>query len=154
MNYILKIEWDDGEQSIEIGASKDEQAVITDAEVMLDTIDNTTRNKSKAVLAKINVKGQIIGKGQGITKLKDSLRDIFLWATDFSVDTTYRKVTLTVKEDEANVLRTYEIENMFVRDYRETYRNSVEEGGQGDKGGMFELNLTQRENNLTTILVL
>ena len=152
MNYTLKIEWDDGEQSIEIGASKEEQAVITDAEVMLDTIDDTTRNKSKAMLAKINVKGQIIGKK--IPKLKDSLRDIFLWATDFSVDTTYRKVTLTVKEDEATVLRTYEIENMFVRDYKETYRNSDEKGGQGDKGGMFELDLTQQENDLDKIVVL
>ena len=132
MNYILKIEWDDGEQSIEIGATNEEQVVITDAEVMLDTIDNITRNKSKAMLAKINVKGQIIG--QKIPKLKDSLRGIFLWATDFSIRTTYRKVTLTVKEDETTVLRTYEIENMFVRDYKETYRNSDEQGGQGDKG--------------------
>ena len=152
MNYILKIEWDDGEQSIEIGATKEEQVVITDAEVMLDTIDNTTRNKSKAMLAKINVKGQIIG--QKIPKLKDSLRGIFLWATDFSISTTYRKVTLTVKEDDTTVLRTYEIENMFVRDYKETYRNSDEQGGQGDKGGMFELDLTQQENDLDKILVL
>ena len=149
MNYILKIEWDDGEQSVEIGATQEEKTVITDAEVMLDTIDNTTRNKSKAVLAKINVKGQIIGKKA--PKLKDSLRGIFLWATDFSVSTTYRKVTLTVMEDDEIVLRTYEIENMFVRDYRETYRNSDQQGGQGDKGGMFELNLTQQENDLDRI---
>ena len=152
MIYTLKVEWDDGEKLIEIGESKDEQAVITDAEVFLDTIDDTTRNKSKAMLAKINVKGQIIGKK--IPKLKDSLLDIFNWARDFEVDSTYRKVTLTIKEDAATVLRTYEIQNMFVRDYKETYQNSDQKGGQGDKGGMFELALTQQENDLKKILVL
>ncbi len=43
---------------------------------------------------------------------------------------------------------------MFVRDYKETYRNSDEKGGQGDKGGIFELYLTQQENDLDKILVL
>lgn len=152
MIYTLKIEWDDGEKTIEIGATKEEQVVITDAEVMLDTVDDYTRNKSKAMLAKISVKGQILGTKA--PKLKESLRDIFLWATDFEVDTTYRKVTLTVKESSNNVLRTYEIENMFVSDYKEKYRNSDEKGGQGDKGGIFELYLTQQENDLDKILVL
>lgn len=152
MNYVLKIEWDDGEQSIEIGESKEEQAVITDAEVMLDTIDDNTRNKSKAMLARVNVKGQIVGKK--IRDLREKLIDIFNWAKDLSVDTTYRKVTLIVKEDESTDLRKYEIENMFVRDYKETYHNSDEKGGQGDKGGMFELDLTQQENDLDKVYVL
>lgn len=152
MIYTLKIEWEDGDKTIEIGATKEEQVVITDAEVMLDTVDDYTRNKSKAMLAKISVKGQILGtKAQ---KLKESLREIFLWATDFKVNSTYRKVILTIKEDETTVLRTYEIQNMFVRDYKEIYQNSEQKGGQGDKGGMFELYLTQQENDLDNILVL
>lgn len=152
MIYTLKIEWDDGEKAIEIGASEEEENVITDGEIFLNTIDENTRNKSKAMLAEINVKGQIIGKKS--PKLRESLRDIFNWARDFEVDTTYRKVTLTIKESSTTVLCTYEIENMFVRSYKETYQNSNQKGGQGDKGGMFELDLAQQENDLKKILVL
>ena len=153
MDYILKVEWDEGDNVIEIGGVKEEKPVITSAEVWLDTIDDDTSKKSKAMLARVNIKGKFLS-GSEAPKLKEKLRDIFLWAMDFKMSTTYRKVTLTVKEDEETVFRTYEFDKIFVRDYKEIFKNSDEEGSDGDKGGTFELDLTQQDNQLDTIEVL
>ena len=153
MDYILKVEWDEGDRVIEIGEVKEEKPVITSAEVWLDTIDDDTSKKSKAMLARVNIKGKFLS-GSEAPKLKEKLRDIFLWAMDFKMSTTYRKVTLTVKEDEETVFRTYEFDKIFVRDYKEIFKNSDEEGSDGDKGGTFELDLTQQDNQLDTIEVL
>lgn len=153
MDYILKVEWDEGDNVIEIGGVKEEKPVITSAEVWLDTIDDDTSKKSKAMLARVNIKGKFLS-GSEAPKLKEKLREMFLWAMDFKMSTTYRKVTLTVKEDEETVFRTYEFDKIFVRDYKEIFKNSDEEGSDGDKGGTFELDLTQQDNQLDTIEVL
>ena len=154
MIYVLKVECDDEDKSVEIGAANNETAVITDVVVWLDTIDDDTNSKSKQMLARVDIQGQILGRAQNAPELKDKLRKIFLWAMDFDIDTTYRKVTLVVKEDETHILRTYEFDKMFIRDYKENYISSGEKGKSGDKPGTFKIELTQQENQLDTIEVL
>ena len=130
--YELKIE--SSEETIEIK----EENTIYYAAVILDTINEDTQQKANAILAKMTVRGKIE------PTINDSLIKISEWARDLKKDTTYRKVTLTIKEDEVgSILRTYEIPLMFVCDYREIYGEPKE-----DKPNVFELKLTQKENYL------
>lgn len=130
--YELKIESSDG--TIEIK----ENNTIYFAEVALNTINEKTQQKSNAILATVTLRGEIK------STINDSLIKISEWARDLKKETTYRKVTLTIKEDEVgSILRTYEIPLMFVCHYREIY-----DGPEGDKQGIFELKLTQKETCL------
>ncbi|MBD3879630.1 MAG: hypothetical protein SR1Q5_08100 [Quinella sp. 1Q5] len=129
--YELKIE--SGDNVIEIK----EDSTIYFAEVFLDTINNNTQKKSNAMLACVTIQGNIDAS------INDRLINISEWARDLNDKTTYRKVTLTVKEDATTILRTYEIPDMFVCDYREVYGNPSD-----DKTSFFELNLTQKETKL------
>lgn len=129
--YELKVE--SGDNVIEIT----EENTIYFAEVFLDTINNDTQKKSNAMLARVTIQGNID------VSINDSLIKISEWARDLNDKTTYRKITLTVKEDATTILRTYEIPDMFVCDYREVYGNPSD-----DKTAFFELNLTQKENKL------
>ena len=129
--YELKIE--SGDNVIEIT----EESTIYFAEVFLDTINNDTQKKSNAMLARVTIQGNID------ESINDRLIKISEWARDLNDKTTYRKVTLTVKEDATTILRTYEIPDMFVCDYREVYGNPAE-----DRSEIFELELTQRETKL------
>ena len=130
--YELKIE-SDGE-SIEIT----EPNMIYFAQVSFDTLADATQKKSNAILAYMVVQG-IIDE-----TINDSLLKISEWARDLNDATTYRKVTLTIKEDAVGkVLRTYEIPAMFVCDYNEIYGDPKD-----DRPAFFELKLTQRENRL------
>lgn len=130
--YELRIEC--GDDVIEIT----EENTIYFAEVFLHTLNKDTQKKSNAMLALMTIQGGIK------SSINDSLIKISEWARDLKNETTYRKVILTMKEDEAGVpLRTYEIPDMFVCDYREIYGNPSD-----DKTAFFELNLTQKENQL------
>lgn len=130
--YELKIEA--GEDKIEIN----EDNMIYYAEIHLDTINDSVQTKSNGLLARMTLRGKID------PSINDSLVKISAWARDLKKETTYRKVTLTIKEDEAGIiLRTYEIPAMFVCDYREIYGNP-----EDDKTAIFKLELTQKENEL------
>ena len=131
--YELKIE--QGDNVIEIT----EDNAIDFADVTIDTLNNDTQKKSNALLARMTIQGKID------SSINDRLIKISEWARDLKNESTYRKVTLTVKEDPVTVLRTYEIPDMFVCDYSETYRSPKDENGDGS---FFELNLTQKENKL------
>ena len=129
--YELKIE--SGDNVIEIT----EESTIYSAEVFLDTINNDTQKKSNAMLARVTIQGKID------VSINDRLINISEWARDLNDKTTYRKVTLTVKEDATTTLRTYEIPDMFVYDYCEIYGDPID-----NKTAFFELKLTQKENQL------
>ena len=133
--YALKIE--SAKEPIEIT----EKNMITSAEVVFDTINNNTQKKSNAILAKMTLCGKIA------TEINDSLIKISEWARDLKNETTYRKVTLTIYEDEdGQVLRIYELPDMFVCDYKEIYKSASE-----NDAFTFELKLTQRENRLDIV---
>ena len=139
IDYELKIESSEGE--IVINA----ESVITSAEVMFDTINNDTRTKSNAILARMTICG-IISTGKD-TSINDEAIKLSDWARDLNSGTTYRKVTLTVKDDStASIFRIYEIPDMFVCDYKESFKSS-----DINDAYTFELKLTQSANKLKEI---
>lgn len=136
--YELKVESDEGEIVI------DAEKMITTAEVMFDTINNDTKTKSNAILARMTICGNITnGKDTSINEQAIKLSE---WARDLKNDTTYRNVTLTVKTDEYTILRIYEFPDMFVCDYKESFKSS-----DTNDAYTFELKLTQSENKLKEI---
>ena len=136
--YELKVESDEGEIVI------DKEKMITSAEVMFDTINNDTKTKSNAILARMTICGNITnGKDTSVNEQAIKLSE---WARDLKNDTTYRNVTLTVKTDEFTILRIYEIPDMFVCDYKESFKSS-----DVNDAYTFELKLTQSENKLKEI---
>lgn len=153
MFYTLKVEWDDGDQSIVIGNGEDdnnkENNVITKAIVHIDTLDDNTNTKSEQLLARIKIEGKIPKDKTLAGFVENQLREIFKWSVDCVGDTTYRKVTLEVMEKGNVSKRKFVFENVFVRDYVEEYDSSA-----GDKDGTFKLDLTQRENELNTIEII
>ena len=151
MFYTLKVEWDDGDQTIEIGDvgndKNKENSIITKVAVKFDTIDDDTNTKSSQMLARIKIEGKIPTDNQ--VNIFEKLSKLSDWSRDFVSRTTYRKVILTINESANNTLRQYEFENIFVRDYIEEY-----DIDKKDADGKFELNLTQRENMLDAINIL
>ena len=138
MQYELKIE--SSGESIEIV----EKNMITSAEIMFDTINNDTKAKSNAILARLTICGKIYsGKDGDIT---DKMVKISNWSRDLNEETTYRNVNFTVKSDGGAELRTYEIPDMFVCDYKEIYKSD-----ENKDTTTFELKLTQSANKLSEI---
>lgn len=129
--YELKVEA--GDNVIEIK----EENTIYFADVSIDTINDDTQKKSNAILARMTLQGKID------PSINDALMKISEWARDLKNETTYRKVTLTIKDAEDSILRTYEIPDMFVCDYSEVYGDPDNENGT-----FFSLKLTQKENQL------
>lgn len=142
-NYSMKIKMEDEE--IILGVEKDDD--ITSMEIMLDTVDDKTLTKSKAMLMKVEVKGNIH------TVNKDKLRKIFLWAKELEIDSAYCDVILEIKTGKSTPLRTYQLEKVFVCKYMEFYRDSNDNEG-GDFGGTYEFTLVQKKNELDTINIL
>ena len=139
--YELKIE---SKASGEISITKDD--IITSAEVMFDTLNNDTKTKSNAILARMTICGNIY-KGKDTTANDEAIK-LSEWARDLKNETTYRNVTLKVKTDATSVLRIYKIPDMFVCDYKESFKSA-------DKNDAytFELKLTQSESKLKDIKV-
>lgn len=149
MLYSVKITSEDGEV-IEIGKEgiEGEKNLITDFSVHMDTIDNDSRQKSMAMLAKITLKGSIdeIISGEII--------GLFNWAKALEKNKWYRSLEVKVKIDMNETFRTYQFDNVFVVDYLEVYKT---ESAQGDSSATnadkdhFELYLTQKESNFKNI---
>jgi len=137
----------DGEDSsAENGAN--ESTVIKTVDISFDTVDNNVKRKSGSMLAKIEIKGEILG-GAGLRTKYEKLSE---WAHDRSADTTYRDICIAVKADGDTYQVVYVIKNVFVVDYKEIY---VCDGNVHDEEkDRFELRLTQMENNLDKIDIL
>lgn len=111
---------------------------ITNVEVYMDTIDNNVVDKADAMLAKVTITGVINDK------TNERVKQLFLWSLD-NKDNIYRDVTI-ILSDQTQLLRTYVFKRMFVVDYKETINNDG-----NNKTSIFQLFLTQEENNLGTI---
>ena len=139
--YELKIE---SKASGEISIT--DENIITSAEVMFDTINDDTRTKSNAILARMTICGNITnGKD---TSINEQAIKISEWARDLKNETTYRNVMLKIKTDATTTLRIYKIPDMFVCDYKENFKSS-----DSNDAYTFELKLTQSENKLKDIKV-
>ena len=144
MIYMVNITSEDG-TVIELGkeANDSEQGnIITDVNIFLDTIDDSSRQKSLAMLAKVEIFGKILCD---VPESKTSCKALFDWAKSLDKTQWYREVVIEIKTDANTVCRTYRFEKMFVIDYKEFYPQvSTNEG-------TFKLFLTQMENKLKTI---
>lgn len=117
-------------------------ADIIKASYKLNTIDDTALSRSNEARAEIKVSG-IISEFNAKETCK-----LASWAKETNSDLIYRKVKLvTYANTDANakMLRSYEIEQMFVLDYTETFSDS----SKNDEGssGQFELYVVQKKGN-------
>ena len=140
MFYEVKIEDQDGEEVIVITETEGGQ-YITGLIVELDTINNQARQKSSAMLAKIEIVGRLR------ESIKTEIIKLFNWAKEKNSEKWYRNIEIKIKKSEDNVIRVYNFENVFILDYKEVYKPDSEEGSLD----YFTVNITQKENNLTKI---
>ena len=140
MFYEVKIEDQDGEEVIVITETEGGQ-YITGLIVELDTINNQARQKSSAMLAKIEIVGRLR------ESIKTEIIKLFNWAKEKNDEKWYRNIEIKIKKSEDNVIRVYNFENVFILDYKEVYKPDSEEGSLD----YFTVNITQKENNLTKI---
>lgn len=142
MLYEVKIEDQDGEEVIYIGNPENdgEDKMITDIIVELDTINKQSRQKSNAMLAKIEIVGLLD------RSINDEIIKIFRWAKEQNEDKWYRNIEIKVKTSSGNLYRTYKFENVFILDYTEKYTDESESNKD-----YFTVKLTQKENNFKDI---
>ena len=140
MFYEVKIEDQDGEEVIAINETEGGQ-YITGLIVELDTINNQARQKSSAMLAKIEIVGRLR------ESIKTEIIKLFNWAKEKNDEKWYRNIEIKIKESEDNVIRVYNFENVFILDYKEVYTPDDDE----ETFDYFTVNITQKENNLTKI---
>lgn len=140
MFYEVKIEDQDGEEVIAINETESGQ-YITGLVVELDTINDQARQKSSAMLAKIEIIGRLR------ESIKTEIIKLFNWAKEKNDEKWYRNIEIKIKKSEDNVIRVYNFENVFILDYKEVYKPDNEEGSLD----YFTVNITQKENNLTKI---
>lgn len=140
MFYEVKIEDQDGEEVIAINETESGQ-YITGLVVELDTINDQARQKSSAMLAKIEIIGRLR------ESIKTEIIKLFNWAKEKNDEKWYRNIEIKIKKSEDNVIRVYNFENVFILDYKEVYKPDSEEGSLD----YFTVNITQKENNLTKI---
>ena len=146
MVFIVKITAEDG-SVIELGKTEQEENnqgnCLTDVNIYLDTIDNDAKQKSSAMLAKIEVFGKIYEE----SNLKTMYKSLFDWAKSLEKNQWYRTVDIEIKDDGGEeTFRKYHFEKVFVVDYKEFY------GKNNDmKENHFKLFMTQKENTFKTI---
>ena len=142
MLYEVKIEDQDGEEVIYIGnpENEGESKKITSLIVELDTINDQSRQKSNAMLAKIEIVGLLD------SSIREEIRKLFIWAKELNEEKWYRNIEIKVKTSNENVDRIYNFENVFILDYSEVYTDEAD-----NKKDYFKVKLTQKENNFKKI---
>lgn len=114
--YQINISNSEGE--IEFSSEKEDNAVtIKTVDFRINTINDNTRNRSDAIRAELEIRGEINKSN------RESTLKLLKWSIDNNQKTLYRKVEVVVYDSEnltGEVLRRYEIANMFVIDYDET----------------------------------
>ena len=118
---------------------------ITMASYKSNTLNDDTLSRSNDVRAEIKIYGVITNENKDITC------SVASWAKETDTELIYRKVKLVAyssTDPNAKLLRSYEIENMFVLDYEETFKDDPNNGGDGSSG-VFVLYVVQKKGNFT-----
>ena len=119
LGYLVSIENDEG--VIEISSENEGEAcTVNSVEFKMNTIDDTTRNRSDEVREELTICGNIYNEN------KDNTLNMLKWAIDSNNKTVYRTVDVKVYDTAnmtGNVLRHYQLANMFVIDYSENKPN-------------------------------
>lgn len=131
--YALRVNSSEG--NFELGtATTNGKSIITSVKFKMNTMDDATLNRSDAVRAELRITGVITNDSRDLTK------NLATWAIDDNLSTLYRNVEIDVNQADNNtgeIIRRYNIDNMFVVDYEESTSNK--------DVGTFELFLAQKE---------
>lgn len=148
LGYELKItDSKGGEISLSsIKKTQNGKEEILSALYKSNTLNDEAMSRSNVVRAEMRVIGRITKEN------KKTVCDIANWAKETDENLIYRKVKLVTRPSSSSseVLRSYEIENMFVLDYTESFDCPTENSGtvsQQDDNGLFELYLVQKDGN-------
>ena len=134
--YQLTIK--NADETIELSTKEQNgSAEIQTVVFKMNTLDDNTRNRADAVRGEITITGPITKEN------KEKTKRLAKWAMDANKKTLYRNVVIVVYDGEncsGDVLRRYEVDNMFVIDYEENFGTSADEG-------KYTLFMAQKEGN-------
>ena len=108
------------------------------------TLNDDSIARSNDVRAEIKIIGRITAEN------KDTTCELANWSKEKDSSLIYRKVILTIypSTDNPILLRNYELENMFVLDYTESFEmpteNFSKQINSENDNGLFELYLVQK----------
>lgn len=115
-----------------------DKAPITKAKFTMNTLDDLSRNRADAVRAELVIEGNIS------EEYKEEIRKLAKWSLDSNKTTQYRNVELIVNDGQdmsGKVLRRYTIDQMFVIDYEEKFK-------EGDsESGIYKLFIAQKQGS-------
>ena len=149
MVFNVKITAEDG-SVIELGTEEQQASgqgnFLTDVNIYLNSKDDKKKEQSPAMLAKIEIFGEISNSKDKENNPKPLYKALFDWAKALNKSQWYRTVDIEIKEDGENeeTFRKYHFEKVFVIDYKEFY-------GKSQDGNFFQLYLKQLENNFKYI---
>ncbi len=138
MFYYIKITSETGKE-IEIDG-RDESEIkefLKSVVVWVDTTEKDVKERSHSVLNRVSIKLDIKTKTNAICK------DLMDWAIESSGEDVNRLVHIDIY-DQTQVIRSFDIQKMFVEDYKESY--GVE------NANIAELELIQEANNAKNFL--
>lgn len=135
MFYVVKITSNSGNE-IELDGRENTKFTnaIQKLKIWIDTVDENVNSRNSNVLNRVSLSG-MINSGT-----KAACKSIMDWALVSSGDDVNRLVQIDIY-DNNSIVRSFNLENMFVEDYSEDY-----EKGNGKDIGIFELKLIQEAN--------
>ena len=144
MFYYINIKSDTGKE-IELDGRDGQSCAnaIQGLKIWIDTVDENVNNRTSNVLNRVILRVSIN------SDTKETCKDLMDWALASSGEDVYRLVHIDIY-DNINVVRSFDLQKMFVEDYYEEY----EKGGssQGTDAGILVLNLIQAANNSKNFL--
>ena len=139
MFYYIKITSETG-KIIEIdGRDKEKiQDALESLEIFIDTVDENVNNRASNIINRINIKLKLNEATNSICK------DFMDWALESSGEDVYRLVHIDVYDTLPQVIRSFDIQKVFVEDYKESFI--------GREVTTAELKLIQQSNNSKNFL--
>lgn len=154
MNYYIKVTANNGSgKEIEIDARADKTSnasnIIDGVKIWIDTTNENVCERSSDILNKVEIRIKINDY------TKEKCNDFMDWSLERSGGDIYRKVHIDVhtnssKENSTGLIRSFDLDKMFVEDYIEEY-DKVGGNGNAD-AGTATLKLIQAANNSDSFL--
>jgi len=139
MFYTFEV---DGGIKIDSSSGAGENASIRKIILMSDTKDPHVSQRSNSVLFRVEI-DVLINKDT-----KEVCKKLMKWALQDRGNDLYRKVDITIKDDNEEVLRYFSIPDMFCEDYKEVY---LEDNDKQQDKCVFNLKLIQKGGNFSEI---
>ncbi len=141
MNYYIEISAKSGKK-VTIDGRESEQVgnSFRKLSIKSDTPAKNVKSHASDILLKLKIELDINAS------TKDFCKDLLDWSLSTQGEDIYRSVIIKVYEEDA-VIRTYEIPEMFVEDYKENYFKESENTDHGEA----ILKLLQKGGNIKSI---